>query len=68
MTRVYRAISGLTWALGLAGLVFSTVLRFSAGLAARFNLNPRGGLIFAGTLFLCALATSQMEHSDATSK
>ncbi len=68
MARVYRVISGLTWALGLVGLVASVGVKFAGSLAERFNVSARGGLICAATLFLCALATGQMERGESASK
>lgn len=62
MSRVYRSLIGVCWALGLLCMVAGAVLRFVPIFAERFALSPRGGLILAAVLFLCALATREMER------
>jgi hypothetical protein len=57
MTKVYRLIMGVSYWLGVVSLIASIALRFWAGLSARFYLSPRGALLFAAGLFLCAIAS-----------
>jgi hypothetical protein len=57
MARLYRSFMEICWALGVASLVTGTVLKFSPVLVHRFATEPRGVLVFAGVLFLCAIAT-----------
>jgi hypothetical protein len=65
MSRVYRVLIAVSWGLGLLSLVAGIVLRVSPALTQRTNVNARGGLIFAGVLFLCALATREMERTSS---
>ncbi len=63
MARIYRILVGVSWGLGLLSMMVGAVLKLVHGWAAAWNTSPRGGMIFAGTLFLCALATREMERS-----
>ena len=63
MTRAMRLIGDITYWLGLIGMVVSVVVRLVPSLAARSPLPPRGGLIMAGCLFLCTLASREMEKT-----
>jgi hypothetical protein len=60
MARVSRILFALCWGLGFLSLVLAVVLRLVPHWVARLSTTPRGGLIFAATLFLCALATREM--------
>ena len=61
MMRVYRILVEFCWAAGLFGLVVAAVVRFLPSVAKGVAISPRGALIFASTLFLCTLATREME-------
>ncbi len=57
MARVYRTLMDVCWALGIVCMLVGVVFKFSPDLMRRFGTEPRGFLIFAGVLFLCAIAT-----------
>lgn len=63
MAKVYRRLFEICWALGLLSMLAGIVLKLMTTLADRLNLTPRGALVFAGVLFLCALATREMERA-----
>lgn len=63
MTRAMRLIGDTAYWLGLIALVVSVVIRLVPSLAAQSPLAPRGGLILAGCLFLCTLASREMEKT-----
>jgi hypothetical protein len=62
MLRAYRTLFVGSWGLGILGTVGGVVLRVVPGLEAKTGLSARGFLILAGVLFLCALATREMEQ------
>jgi hypothetical protein len=57
MARFYRSVMEVCWALGCVIMIIGVVLKFSPVLAERFSIEARGALIFAGVLFLGAIAT-----------
>jgi len=61
MMRVYRILVEFCWAAGLLGLLVAVVVRFLPSVAEGVAISPRGALIFASALFLCTLATREME-------
>jgi FtsH-binding integral membrane protein len=61
MIRVYRILVEFCWAAGLLCLLVAVVFRFVPSVAEGVAISPRGALIFAGALFLCTLATREME-------
>ncbi len=61
MARVCRLVFAVTWGLGLISLVVGVGLALLPSLAPLVRGTPRGGVILAGALFLCALATREME-------
>ncbi len=61
MTRLCRILVELCWAGGLLALLTALVVRFVPSWAELVGVSPRGGLIFASALFLCTLATREME-------
>ena len=63
MPKIYRLISQLSSPLGLLALLAAIVLRVTPSLVARTGLSPRGALEFAAVLFLCALATRDVERT-----
>ena len=65
MIHVYRILVEVCWAGGLLGLLGAFVLKFVPTVAAVVPLSPRGAVIFASALFLCALATKEMEARTA---
>jgi hypothetical protein len=65
MTRIYRILVEACWAGGLLSLLVAFVLKFVPAAVAAVPLSPRGAVIFAGALFLCTLATREMEARTA---
>jgi hypothetical protein len=65
MARVYRIMVKACWGLGVLSLVIGGAIRLFPSWAARLGTSPRGGLILAATLFLCALATRAMEGGES---
>ncbi|OFV99277.1 MAG: hypothetical protein A3F68_11685 [Acidobacteria bacterium RIFCSPLOWO2_12_FULL_54_10] len=63
MAGLYRIIMGASWALGLLSLFASIVLKLVPGLRMLVNTDSRGAIFFAIALFLCALATRQMQQT-----
>lgn len=63
MARLCRSLVQLCWGLGLLCMLTAVVFRLVPTLAKQTTLDPRGGLILAGVLFLCALATREMERT-----
>ena len=61
MARVYRIVVKACWGLGVLSLVIGVAIKLFPCWAARLDTSPRGGLVMAATLFLCALATRAME-------
>ena len=63
MSRAFRVLIAVSWGLGLLNLVAGIVLKLVPTLIQRTSTTPRGSLVFAGVLFLCALATREMERA-----
>lgn len=61
MSQVYRILVQLCWAAGLLSVLAALVLKFVPTWVDSVAASPRGALIFASALFLCALATREME-------
>ena len=55
-----RILLQLLWALGVLSIVAAFVVKF-AHLEGKLNVAGHTLLILAGTFFLCALATRQMQ-------
>ena len=60
MTRLVKWVGDIAYWLGLIGLVVSVLLRIVPALGERLAVAPRGGMILAACLFLCALASREM--------
>jgi hypothetical protein len=59
MTSLYRILVEFCWAAGTLGLLLAVGARFLPSVGE--VVTPRGALIFASALFLCTLATREME-------
>jgi hypothetical protein len=66
MARVYRVLAASCWGLGVLSLVIGVAIKLFHTWAVRFDTSPTGGLVLAGTLFLCALATRGIEAGDSS--
>ena len=62
---IYRILVGACWGLGFLSLIAAVALKLMPRLTEMVNTTPRGGLIFASALFLCALATREMERLES---
>jgi hypothetical protein len=63
MARLCRSLFQLCWVLGLLSMLVGVLFRLVPILIHKTHLDSRGGLILAGVLFLCALATREMERT-----
>ncbi len=63
MARLCRSLVQLSWALGLLSMLAGILFRLAPILQNKTTLSSRGGLILAGVLFLCTLATREMERT-----
>jgi len=61
MSRVFQVLLSVSWGLGLLSMALGAAMKLFPALAETMRATPRGGIILAGTLFLCALATREME-------
>jgi hypothetical protein len=66
MASLCRRLVQVCWGLGLICMLASVVLRVVPVLRET-SFTTRGGLILAGVLFLCALATREMERTVSPS-
>ncbi len=57
MARIYRSLMEVCWALGFFSTIFALFLKYEPVYSARFSVSPHGALMFAGVLFLAAIAT-----------
>ena len=58
---IYRIISQLCWVLGILSMVAAVIIKWRQ-LAGTLNIAPHTGFIVAGALFLCVLATREMQR------
>ncbi len=65
MSRVCRVLIRMSWALGLLSMTGGVVLKVVPPWSDTLRTSPRAGLIFAGVLFLCALATREMVQASS---
>jgi hypothetical protein len=61
MSRIYLGLCRISWGLGVVSLIAGLTIRFVPGWQDRFGFSPRAGLILAGVLFLCSLASRAIE-------
>ena len=62
MTRLFRAVFQLSWALGVLSILAAVVVKL-AQLETRATVTGHTLFLVAGTFFLCALATREMERA-----
>jgi hypothetical protein len=66
MTGVYQIVRKVSWGLGMISLVAGLVLRLAmVWRDAAWVVSTRGALILAAVLFLCSLATGEMERTGS---
>lgn len=66
MARIYQMLVGACWVVGLLSLLVSVILKLAPAWAQGLDFSPRGGLVFASSLFLCALATREVERMGSS--
>ena len=61
MTQILRLVFTLSWWLGVISIIAAVIVKL---LQAEQRVRVRGGTLFviAGTFFLCALATREMQN------
>ncbi len=64
MTRLFRVGFQLSWVLGILSIAVAIVVKF-AHVESRVGVTAHTLFLVAGTFFLCALATREMERSTA---
>jgi len=62
MARLFRGVFQLSWALGVLSIIAAFVVKF-AHFEGRASVTGRTLFIIAGTFFLCALASREMERA-----
>ena len=62
MTRLFRAVFQLSWGLGVLSILAAVVVKL-AQLETRATVTGHTLFLVAGTFFLCALATREMERA-----
>lgn len=62
MTKVYRIIIQVSWALGLLSLLSGFVIKL-LNLEPRLTIAGRTAFVLAGTFFLCSLATRSLDQT-----
>jgi uncharacterized membrane protein YgdD (TMEM256/DUF423 family) len=67
MGKVYRTVLGVSWGLGVICIVASLVLKLLPSLEIKLDVTPRGGIVMAAVLFLCALATGEAGRTPPSS-
>jgi hypothetical protein len=63
MARLCRTLIQWCWGVGLLSMVVGAIFRLAPILEKKTTLSGRGGVILAGVLFLCALATRELERT-----
>lgn len=63
MAQIYMRLSRVVWGLGMASLLASVVLKAVPRWADKLSTPPHGILVFAAVLFLCSLATREVQRT-----
>ncbi len=66
MSRFSNMIMAVAYILGVITVVIAVLVAFVPRVKEALHLTPRGGLVFAATLFLCAIASYAVKMSSAT--
>jgi hypothetical protein len=67
MSKVYRGVVDVCWALGLISLVAVLVLKLQPTLQRTLGISAHGGLIVAAVLFLSVIATGEARKTPPSS-
>jgi uncharacterized membrane protein len=65
MTQLFNVIFKLSWALGLLSILVAVLIKALA-LEARLTVTSHTAFLIAGTFFLCALATREMQRMQSS--
>jgi len=65
IAQIYMRMSRIMWGLGMGSMLASVVLKASPHWSGKLSVSPHGVLDFAGVLFLCALATREVQRTVA---
>jgi hypothetical protein len=63
MAQIYMRMSRIMWGLGMGSMLASVVLKAMPHWSDKLSTTPHGILDFAGVLFLCALATREVQRT-----
>jgi hypothetical protein len=67
MTKVYPVLRKVCWGLGVISLILGLLLKIVTSLTAVYwRFSTRGAILLAAVLFLCVLATREMEHTGSS--
>jgi hypothetical protein len=66
MTQILRIVFTLSWWLGLLSMVAAVIVKLGQ-LEQRLTITGHTLFLVAGTLFLCALATREMQKAEGVS-
>jgi hypothetical protein len=67
MTKAYPVLRKVCWGLGVISLILGLLLKIATLLTAvDWKYSTRGAILLAAALFLCALATREMEHTGSS--
>lgn len=64
MSQIYRIVFQLSWALGLLSILLAVAIKLLR-IEATVTVNAHTGFVVAGTFFLCALATREMQRANS---
>lgn len=67
MSKVYRSVLEVCWAVGVISLLGSVVLKLLPISPAKLGVSTHGGMILAAVLFLCVLATGEARKTPPSS-
>ena len=67
MTKVYPVLRKVCWGLGVISLILGLLLKIvTLFTLVDWRYSTRGAILLAAVLFLCALATREMEHPGSS--
>jgi len=66
MTGIYGTLSKVTWGLGVIALILGVLARIVNLFGnVDWRFTPRGALVIAAVLFLCAIATREVGRAES---
>ena len=67
MSKAYRSVLEVCWGLGLISVLVCIVLKMLPNSQDKLGVSPRGGMMLAAVLFLCALASGEAMKTPPSS-